>query len=444
MIKVHSNLESVWNTYLQQIESPQIYIKFGFLYLIAAALQRRVWIPFGTQNLYPNLFVILTGPPAIGKGRVITQVKDFLSFHERLPDKTSLANIDLGSSFDATQMEKSVIDAANRTDEGKKQPEAEIKPVFPILPDSTSLRSLTSFVAKSFWRAVYTTPDGKRKMEGHSSCAFILEELFNLFKEQKETKDISRFLTCAWDCGDFRHETYCNGKDVVKKMCVSLIAGTTPEFMRQVVGSDLMNEGFASRTLFIWSDTNRFHKFDFGEMTAEQHEAKKHILDHLKVLSEICGPVSFEPAAYEYAKEWYEKRSYLPDFRVNHHYKMDGYYGRKKMHLLKIAMAIHFADSVERIITLADVEKAMEVLEEAEKSMHLALSGKGRNQLAPIAALVFHYIKKYGKQTFNNLLFEFADQVNKTELEEILALLVTTRQLKQEISGNNKMYEILK
>lgn len=418
-----------WRHYLASVESPEIYIDYGFYYMISAALQRRVWIPFGTQSLYPNMYVIFTGHPAIGKGRVIVPVKEFLEYHiKQNPTYVADDTVDLSKDFGAAAKTKIV----------------EV-PLFPTLPDSGSLRRLTSFIAGASAGFKYTDPTtDKTVCSTHCSGAFILEELSNLFKDQKETKDISRFLTCAWDCGNFRHETEHSGCDIIRKMCVALLAGATPDFMRTVVSSDLMNEGFASRTLFIWAERNRWYKFDFGTLTDSQILCRKQILDHLLKLSTIHGPLSFTPDAYAYAKDWYETKHENVKLRINNSYKMSHYYGRKKMHLLKLAMAIHFSDDYSMIIEKSDIERAMDALVPVEENMHKALGGKGRNELAGIAQRILSYISSRAGCTKTDLLFEFAEDVSQIELTEILEFLTVTNQAKSEAVGQKVKYIAIK
>jgi hypothetical protein len=404
---------------MKEVESPDIFIDFGLISLVSAALQRRVWYPFGTVNCYCNTFVILTGPPAIGKGRVITQVSDLLKYHKRQK----------GMDINITQLaEDEFIKVLSEATV------AEEKQLFPTLPDSTSLRSLTNHIAASYF-PVKQFIDGKPVPYGHCSSAFVLEELFDLFHEQKETIDIARFLTRAWDCGNFKHSTFNNGKDEIKKMCVTLLAGTTPEFMRKVFSSEMMNEGFASRTIFVWAEKNRFYNFGMGELDENQKIAKLNILDHLKALSTLCGPLTLEPAAYGYLKDWYEHKQHLPAYRTNHNYKLDYYYGRKKMHILKLAAALHFTNSLDMTITLHDIHCAMILLETAERTMHMALATKARNELTPIGQKIVGHLRKNGKKTLNELLFEFAEEVSKLELQEVLDVLVTTKQLDMKADG---------
>ena len=72
-----SNLEK-WRLYLRDFESPDLYIDWGFYFLISTCLQRRVWTSQGINAIYPNLFMLLVGPPACGKSRVVSMISDLI------------------------------------------------------------------------------------------------------------------------------------------------------------------------------------------------------------------------------------------------------------------------------------------------------------------------------------------------------------------------------
>ena len=49
---------------VEDTEAPRAFWMWGALYTIGATLRRQVWLPFGIQNIYPNLYVLLVAPPA--------------------------------------------------------------------------------------------------------------------------------------------------------------------------------------------------------------------------------------------------------------------------------------------------------------------------------------------------------------------------------------------
>jgi hypothetical protein len=69
------------NDYLQMVEdteSPRIFHIWSALFAISASLGRRCWLPFGTFDTYPNLYVLLVGTPGTRKTTAANQSKKIL------------------------------------------------------------------------------------------------------------------------------------------------------------------------------------------------------------------------------------------------------------------------------------------------------------------------------------------------------------------------------
>ena len=49
--------------YVEETEAPRVFWLWSGLSTIASALQRKVWIPFGMETLYPNMYIMLVADP---------------------------------------------------------------------------------------------------------------------------------------------------------------------------------------------------------------------------------------------------------------------------------------------------------------------------------------------------------------------------------------------
>lgn len=422
-----------WMIYMKNAESPDLYLKYGYYFMISAALQRRVWIPKDNQQCFPNVYFIFVGGPAVGKGRVIKQIMEFMKHHT------------MKKKFDTSQLlsaktREAMIDAAEDIEDTAKNNDM---PLFPTSPDSTTLRNLTHHLAGAY-RTVRVKQGDKMMPYGHSSSAFLLEELASLVKETTETRDLMRFLLNAWDCGDYNHETHTSGKDRIRKMCVSLLAGCTPVFIREKLGDGIMDEGIKARTIFLCAENARKRVWTVGGMTDDQLKAKEDLLNWILELSKLYGPVNFTEEANEWLRVWHEHERWMPINRVNKDSSLDDYYARKDMHLMKMAMAVHFSDTLEGEITLDEVLKAKSILEEAEPAMTMALLRKPRNTLSPVGIAIRKHLEKFGRMTKQELLFEFITDVREVELDEVMKFLLETKQIKQLIEDGKTFYEHVK
>ena len=84
----------LWKEYTSGSASPDNYLDWGYRYLIAACLQRRVWLSASHAPCYPNIYPILVGRPGVGKGQCIRLVDDILRHHKLEAGVSSAAKTD--------------------------------------------------------------------------------------------------------------------------------------------------------------------------------------------------------------------------------------------------------------------------------------------------------------------------------------------------------------
>lgn len=444
-----TNLER-WNLYMKDIVSPQAYIDWGFYYMIAAALRRQVWLGHLNSPIFANIYVMLVGDAAVGKGRVIQQVAPLLRTHPYVPrinreQITEPENRKFEiSPEDLEEMAKAYGQLNENQQERLKHKEP--VPLIPVGADATSWEALVRELARSTRPAPYRKFDPKTEKEvivryAHCSLCFCLEEASSLFR--RDAEKVVRFLLNTYDCGDYRYDTITRDKDVIKNCCVSLLAGATPDFMQEVFTDKLLSEGFASRCMFIYEYSNRFNRLLIDEYSNEQLEAKEHIKHHIKNIANLTGEARLTPDALAFMKDWWE--NHTDECRVNRSTKLIPYYGRKNLHALKLAMCIHFADKLDMTITLDECKKALEFLDEAERKMHFAVTLDNKNPLASTARNVARFVASNGPQSFDELLVEFYGECPMEDLKEVLSFLQKTGQIKVSSSDGKKIkYELVR
>src|SRR5262245_23387080 len=89
------------DSYLELTEilpSPTLLRKWAAIFYIAAAMERRIWVRTMGSSLFPGLFVMLVGPPGIGKGVAINPGESLLrevpNLHVGPTDMTAASLID--------------------------------------------------------------------------------------------------------------------------------------------------------------------------------------------------------------------------------------------------------------------------------------------------------------------------------------------------------------
>ena len=400
-----------WRYYCSTIISPESYIEWGFYFTIAAALQRRVWRgQLDGRPLFPNLYTIFTADPGVGKGLVITEINKILRHFKLEKDKDQTG-------------ETKIVNFNDSPKQGMEKPL-----LFQVGADATSYEALVKEISHSV-RAYFYKEAEKQKAYIHSSLTFCLEEISSLFR--KHAEDLVRFLLVTYDCGDYRYDTISRGRDFIKNCCLSLIGGTTPKFLKRVFSDELLNEGFASRCIFIFELCNRFDRLKPPEFNEEQMVEYGIILQHIKKLSTLYGEVVFDKDAAEYLELWNRTEKYK---RPNTSPKLNYYYSRKPATIQKLAMALHFMDSVEMCVNIEECQRAISLLDSIEKRMHFALSGDVKNPLSEVTDDIISFITKNGPQTKKSLLVVFWGSLpqGKDSLDQSLEYLLMIRKLKLE------------
>lgn len=360
--------------------SPNSYIDWSFYSIIAAALERRVWSGSEINPLFPNLYVVLVGPPGVGKGRVLGPVKQILK-HHKVGKKDEIYS-------DQTEV-KNVIDVLK----------TELPTKIQVGADSTTYEALVRAMSLCIRAKHYPS----RKLPySHSSLAFCLEEISSLFR--KHTEDLVNFLLVSYDCGDYHYSTISRGSNRIKSCCLNILAGTTPGFIKTIFGDELLTDGFASRTIFVSENESRFRSIKPSEFCPEQITAYNKILDHIKLLVDLYGEVKFTNEASKYLHDWWQTE---PKTRINKSTKLYPYYARKDITLKKMAMVLHFCDSTSMEVTLGDIEKALRVLDGVEKTMHTAVTLDNKNPLAKVTGDILRDLIDNGPKQKVDLIADY-------------------------------------
>lgn len=251
--RVLPNWLLAYNDYTKESESPEQFHFWTGLSVLASAVRRNIWLNQGIYILYPNMYVILTGPP----GRVAK------STTIRLGRRLLLGVDDILFG-----------------------------------PDSVTREELIRVMAKS----------GHNRRQ--SAVTIHSTELSSLI-EPSGIKMI-QFLTDIYD-GDYkwRHSTKHSGRDVIENPILNIIAGTTPSWIAEGLPSDVLGHGFTARVVFVYGDQPRYLKPFPGE---PPDSLVKDLINDLDHISRIEGPFEWGVGAKEpYSSMYEDLANNIPD-----------------------------------------------------------------------------------------------------------------------------------
>lgn len=184
------------------------------------------------------------------------------------------------------------------------------------------------------------------------------------------------FLTTIYDGAvDWSYATKGSGKNEIKNPVVNLLGGTTPDWIANGLPVQAIGHGFTSRVIFVFEDRPR-HLNPFPDQPDK--ELVKALVNDLDHISRIKGEFTWGEGTKDAYAEYYKKiyATQPPDYRV------EGYYRRKKNHLLKVAMLLSLAESDSLILSPRDIHEAWELLEMVEKRMAKTFSSVGKYEYA--------------------------------------------------------------
>lgn len=384
-----TNVEKV-HFYFKDFESPTHFISWDYLYMVASCLGRRVWLQDPAVAIYPNIYVIIVGPPAVGKSLPANILTKILAGLVEMKDNNTPV------------------------------------PLVNITPTCVTLEALYDFIAQS--TRAFKVKEGSYYY--HASVSFALgDEIGLLFKSKETTNDLVSFLIAGFDCGEFTYKTKKSGDAKIKNMCVNFLGCCTPTWITRSLTSDIIGEGFTSRCIFLWGDKKRQITTRL-RISPEQCTAMEEVKKHFRNLAHIQGQLTETDEAFKFLDEWYHKSQAAEYKRVNADKKLDYYYDRKKVLMQKLAILCHFSEpNYNMTITLQDYKNAAALLTAAEMDMHKALAVATRNPLATVAEHIKKILAVKKIATSSQILAEAFDGGNRQEIEDAKSFLLETQQI---------------
>lgn len=378
-----TNLER-WNLYLRDAQPPKLYARVGFYYMIAAALQRRVWVGSNEFALYPNLYVVFVTEGGGGKGLVTSPVVSMLSSH-KIMDLAGDAEAQAKASGIKTPFDGSdLLQMPNTT----KAMEAQL--LFPCAPSSCSKAALVREMAHNATRVFIPENGRPGEVYTYQSLHFNLDELTSLIKEGDD--ETMAFLLEMYTCKPgYRHSVISREQDLIPAGCLSLIAGTTPESVVDLVKRKVLTNGFLSRTWFVYHKSEPRLVWFIPPHDKQQMLARTELEDWLLKLSRVYGELTYSPAAFDAMSRAFE--SYKDKGVSNNDPILLTYYQRYPIHLQKATMAAHFSRSLTMTLEVEDVQEGIELLRAIEEDMHKSFILGGRNEYLPIAHRIHMMMK---------------------------------------------------
>ncbi len=322
----------------EESEPPVLFRKWTAISTIASALQRKCRVNLGISlTFYPNFYIVLVGPSATGKGTAMKYASDIIS---------QVPNIKLSAQ-------------------------------------ATSLQALI----KRMKEVNFMDIDIETGEQQYHSSMTIFSNEFTVFLGYKNHDMITAL--CDWyDCHSrWTYDTIKRDKEEIIGVWVNLLGGTTPENIQTSLPLEAIGGGLTSRIIFVNED-KRDKLVIFPNVTKEQLLLQQHLIDDLEQITQMSGTFSFTSGFMDVYSDWCIHADKNPPFYDK---KFDGYNGRRRNHLLSLAMVCSASRDNELILYAEDAERSIQMLHEVELKMGTVFRGIGKSDIASLIndAIVF-------------------------------------------------------
>jgi len=372
--------------YVEDTEAPRNFWFWGGIYTICSALQRKVWLPYGLENLYPNIYLLIVAPPGRRKG-----APPALS-------KRLLEDIHI-----------------------------------PVAVDSSSKRALTKELAEAVKTEQFTYKGKPRPM---AALSIVSKEMSSLLAV--DPKGLIEVLTDLFDSHDvWKYKTSGQGQDFLYNVCVNCFIVTTPTWLMRNLPEEAIGGGYTARQIVI-AGGDRYKDVPIPPQPDDL--IYKALKEDLNRIAHLVGEFVWQPEAREFFKNWYHtlpklSRSIKDERVVN-------FIERVHIMAIKVSMALRVSYSDELIITTSDIGQATELLAGVIAGIPTAFGGHGASRLGPDTHRIMSQIKLLKNTTFKELLGMNWRNLNKTDLTEVLETIEGMGRIKSKFHTEIQDYKI--
>ena len=312
-------------------EPPYLFRKWAGISTIASALQRKVRLELGLSlTFYPNMYIVLVGPSATGKGTAMKFASDII----------------------------------------------EQVPAIRLSAQATSLQALIRRMKETNLTDIDLITG---EQQYHSSLTIFSTE-FTVFLGYNNRELISAL--CEWyDCHSrWTYETIARKKEEVIGVWVNLFAGTTPDSLQSSLPIESIGGGLTSRIIFVCEE-KREKLVIIPSKTDYEIKLQQNLANDLEMISMLSGQMRYNDEFLEYYSNWCKLADKNPPFYDK---KFDGYCGRRRKHLLTLSMVCNASRTDNMIMTADDIERAAYLLAEVEVKMGTVFRGMGRSDISAL------------------------------------------------------------
>lgn len=357
--------------YTSRTEPPKIYNLWTGISVIASCLERKCYIDIGDIRRYPNMYIVLVGPP--GRCRKGTAMGVGLNMLRSESISVHLA-----------------AEAITR--------EALIQELRSSIEEETVGQDV------------------------HASLTIYSPEL-SVFLGYNNTQLMSD-LQDWWDCRDkWTYRTKSQGTDEIVNVWVNIVGATTPEVISEMMPSIAVGGGLTSRIIFVFAK-NKEQSVAIPGLFEGRDELYKKLLMDLQSIRLMQGEFYPTKEFLTLFEEWYIESDKKPVFDD---VKLSGYVERRATHLIKLCVILSASRGNDKVVDVQDFKRAVLMLDEVEKRMPHTFKSFGESDINNLMTQVATTIATYSRVPFSVLMRKFFADADRDKLMRVIMSLQASR-----------------
>lgn len=299
------------------------------------------------------------------------------------------------------------------------------------------------FAQKATTEAMIGFLNAEYKKVGSSMGFLHASEFSVFFGKSINDPTILQTLTDWYDCPEhWRYETKARDVEEANKIAVTMLAGTTPEWIRTSLPADALGGGFGGRLVFVHRDKTDKAPNPFPEDSdsPESIQAKENCMADLRQIADLRGQFTWTPRGKSAYQEWYED-IYVPGEKDIHSFK--GYYARKRDTMIKLAMILSASQSDSLLIDEVHIGDAMRILGDNEEQSGSIADLVEENTTGRMNQKILSLIARHGTINKTELARTLAKTMNSMEMDRCLEMLIrsgTVQYHVETVKGKTRHY----
>lgn len=338
--RTHPDFVEAHVRHMEKVSTHPIHDEWAALFSVAAAVGRRAWLDDVVYYHKCNMFVIFVGQPGSGKSAAISQGTTYLH---------AIPSIHVGADMITVPQLVAKMDS--------------IQQLEPVIPLDTRDKS---------W--VGTTERMRLRSQVMSNLSVVADEL-GTFLDMSQPMLFPTMIK-LWDGNILHKETKTGSKEKLVNPWINFIGATTPAWISRSLTPKLLEDGWASRTIFVHFEDSecpkrQAHYRNVRELADFKQEIQVLTDDLRWIHRNMRGPMDFADGAIEFSTAFFDDvqavaRGEASSFRYS-------YLSRKFNNFIKCAMTYALGRGSFQV-EVDDMRRAQTLLEATEPNMRRVFS----------------------------------------------------------------------